>query len=493
MAKTPYFVLILAILCSSMILFQRWEVERGCDTVLIAVDYGDLVQVGLDAPQTPGVVLGLDLREGSVSAPEKIGVVVVDDQSFDSLVQVDADLVVSTGSKAMGKSKLWGVLEFQIPQGISGIPLRVHQIPRELLTGYDLQRACDRLLLGVRERGISVIYLNLFTHMPDPKAYNQAYIDELTSRLTQAGFKLGYPKPLAVFHPSLPLVVVTGMGVWCIVYLLLASLGMQASILIPCGFVLSTVLAYQCGGDDLVRQVFALVVTLSFPVYALVSGYRVITKNRGKTTNTVALYLRACGQVILVTCLGVVFIGALLADAKFMLGLTGFRGVKLSAALPPLVVFLLFFKKQERVTLRWYLVVPVGIAFLYYVLRTGTGLAPILNLERQIRAILEHLLVVRPRFKEFLVGYPALFVGYYRLLRKERYPSALLIAMGTLAPVSVLNSFCHAHTPLQISIQRSALGLLLGIVVVVILGVLWKVLGAGEKNVKGYFGGLLRL
>jgi hypothetical protein len=70
---------------------------------------------------------------------------------------------------------------------------------------------------------------------------------------------------------------------------------------------------------------------------------------------------------------------------------------------------------------------------------------------------------VRPRTKEFLIGYPLLWLALGGVLRgRVRGWTWFVAALGTVAPISVINSFCHVHTPLWITLQRSLWGLFLG-------------------------------
>ncbi|MER3496278.1 MAG: hypothetical protein C4321_04645 [Chloroflexota bacterium] len=91
--------------------------------------------------------------------------------------------------------------------------------------------------------------------------------------------------------------------------------------------------------------------------------------------------------------------------------------------------------------------------------------------ELAFRGLLENLLPVRPRTKEFLIGFPALVFGFAWLasagydrarLRGAGGWVALLLMLGGIALTDVVNTFCHIHTPLAVSGLRVALGLLAG-------------------------------
>ncbi|MDI6828546.1 MAG: DUF5693 family protein, partial [Armatimonadota bacterium] len=90
------------------------------------------------------------------------------------------------------------------------------------------------------------------------------------------------------------------------------------------------------------------------------------------------------------------------------------------------------------------------------------------------------ILFVRPRTKEFLIGHPAMFLGITSLLSRRRAWGLPLIALGTLGQVSMLNTFCHIHTPLVLSAIRTLNGLVLGLA----LGwIVWLIFGIREAFV----------
>jgi hypothetical protein len=70
---------------------------------------------------------------------------------------------------------------------------------------------------------------------------------------------------------------------------------------------------------------------------------------------------------------------------------------------------------------------------------------------------------VRPRSKEFLFGYPLLITGLCLYYSGRRRWYLLFGCAGAIAQADLLNTFCHIHTPLIISIIRAALGWILGL------------------------------
>ncbi|MBZ4661056.1 MAG: hypothetical protein JG779_210 [Thermotoga sp.] len=151
-----------------------------------------------------------------------------------------------------------------------------------------------------------------------------------------------------------------------------------------------------------------------------------------------------------------------LSDLYHLNGILDFRGVKLSLVLLPGLLFLSGLWKNRRNWKKYlpllFLAIPVGF---YYLMRSGNS-GWVLEVERKFRDWLESVLMVRPRFKE-IVCYPFFWLEGFReydFLRES---------FGSVALVSMFNTFCHVKTPLVVSIYRSALGLAIGYAVFLFL------------------------
>ncbi|MEN6305019.1 MAG: DUF5693 family protein, partial [Armatimonadia bacterium] len=111
-------------------------------------------------------------------------------------------------------------------------------------------------------------------------------------------------------------------------------------------------------------------------------------------------------------------------------------------------------------------------AVAFMIMRSGNESAvEVSSCELRLRALLDQILVVRPRTKEILFGYPALFLGLRLLLSARRRGAWILLTFGSIALISLTNTFCHLHTPLFVSLLRAVNGLWVGLLV----GILWFV------------------
>jgi len=109
-----------------------------------------------------------------------------------------------------------------------------------------------------------------------------------------------------------------------------------------------------------------------------------------------------------------------------------------------------------------------------YIARSGNfTFLPVPGIEEKMRLMLENILIARPRSKEFLIGYPLISLAIAMNYLNLQYLKIPFIIMGTVAPVTIVNTFCHVHTSISFSLLRTFngywLGLLIGILLALIL------------------------
>ncbi len=185
----------------------------------------------------------------------------------------------------------------------------------------------------------------------------------------------------------------------------------------------------------------------------------------------------------LCTAAGVLSILAAMSDVRFTLHLVNFSGSLLTYTLPLvafIAVYLLLFGKPgtwdlilrgiraKKGNLPQLLLGLAGVTVFYiYLSRSGNhSLIPASALELNIRKTLERFMTVRPRFKEFLVGYPCFFI-FVLLCKKTAKPlvPATLGLGTTVGIISVFNSFCHGFTSVRVSVHRTLNGFILGLII----------------------------
>ncbi len=185
--------------------------------------------------------------------------------------------------------------------------------------------------------------------------------------------------------------------------------------------------------------------------------------------------LRGALQSFILTIVGGLILTGYFSVPLYMYRMSTFSGVKLTLLLPLVLVLLVDLRKKEHPeTLNeilsrpplWSELVVVGgilLAALIMIVRSG-NFGFVNNSEIMLRDSLEKFLVARPRTKEILIGYPALVIWYY-LKRRDllaHWREALRLAV-TLAFSSAVNSFCHFHTLLTLTLLRNFNGWWIGL------------------------------
>lgn len=167
--------------------------------------------------------------------------------------------------------------------------------------------------------------------------------------------------------------------------------------------------------------------------------------------------------------LGGAWVAALMSTRAYLLGSSLFFGVKVSLLFPMVLSCLLLLRNLRKPLSQagwksWLGLAAVGAALLLLAVRSGDPSGGISAPETAFRGWLEHTLYARPRTKELLFAVPSIPVFVWAC-RRNRAPLQLLCGAGVcLECVSVINTFCHAVAPLQVSAARALLGLGLGLV-----------------------------
>lgn len=344
-----------------------------------------------------------------------------------------------------GRQKGMVSLQRSFPERI----VRAHTLLEEEMPLFGPSTVIRRLQRAVRERGARFLYVRLFPSLT--RSQNKAFIAQLTQALRGDHFQLG---------PA-----VARYGEW-------------PSSLIPLGPNIRLFLAFAAAVILPLMAFFWFLRQSPSPWFAVALGGAGLASG--------------------------LLVAAFLSTPSFALGFNVFRGVKLALLLPMAAALFTLYRGDEirhilnenvtvgRLVLGGF--VLGGVA--YFVLRTGHGtLADASSMELSFRSHLETLLGIRPRFKEFLIGHPLLWLGFYLRSRQSKQNLNLPSGRGALAqalhfifhdprpfllvgfigPLSVVNTFCHAHTPLWVSMIRTLHGIWLGAVLggLLIAGFKW--------------------
>lgn len=223
----------------------------------------------------------------------------------------------------------------------------------------------------------------------------------------------------------------------------------------------------------LLEKLLAFMAAVIFPTYAILANF---AKDPPEMANPWLFSLYLIFNVVVDTLLGIFLIVGLTSYTNFMLTAQTIPGIRLALVLPIFLVAGFFLLRQGRPIKELILqtfeyqvklwqvlggLLFLGVVFVFLA-RSGNFTLPVPGIEKSFREILEKILIVRPRTKEFLFGYPLLYAAAFYWLKGQRTWLWVLLALGVMAPISLLNAFCHIHTPLVISFLRSLNGWLLG-------------------------------
>lgn len=366
--------------------------------------------------------------------------------------------------------------------------LRAHAIADNELRRYNVVQAVDRFRLAVSERNIRIIYLRFFG-MDQPVGAldtNLEYIEEVARGLNLENQGPADAAELEMSVPLKGLLFLVGLGILAAGLLLLEQI--KGALSIPywnrwIGLILVFASVGWAGLLQL-RMVLALkmLAFLGAVIFPSLAVLLVLPQKENPSFLDGSWQKGLIGflKMSAISLLGALMMSALLTQPMFMLKLNSFAGVKLAHLIPLALVPAAFWIRQSRPfealkktaaspVLMWHLLAGglVFAALFIYIMRTGnTGVSTVSNLEMTFRQLLDTVLGVRPRTKEFLIGHPLmllLLIGGYRF---ERLPVLLMAMVGQ---ISLVNTYAHLHTPLMISLIRSFHGLWIGLLLGLVL------------------------
>jgi hypothetical protein len=402
----------------------------------------------------------------------------------------------------------YGSVEFSKQRGdelisneLQGEYLRVHSITPAEMTKLKPPEMVERYVRAAEERNIRLAFVRLLSGVTEKGFQDQLdFLDEIKNGIDKAGLKVGPAEVIENLPVPNAVRWVVGLGaaaglVWLLSALLPLGEGILSLILAVLALIHVGLLA---GTEDLGRKLIAWEAAILFPTLSMVILYGFLRyRFRERLPFSVpSLYLGISGF----SALGALYVVGLLSSRVFMMKAQQFAGIKAAHFLPLLILGILFsldFVTDHRTRtemiagakrrisetfsqpiLVWQILAGfLGLAALaMLLLRTGNdpgvGVSP---LEMRFRSILDKILYVRPRTKEFLIGHPALLFALAwaaskvkqklpteTLWRDSRVFLICLLIVGAIGQVSIVNTFCHIHTPLKISLIRVLNGLWVG-------------------------------
>ncbi|MGQ9764358.1 MAG: DUF5693 family protein [Armatimonadota bacterium] len=386
--------------------------------------------------------------------------------------------------------------ETELARNMRGNVLPLHSITQNEMPTLSEEAIVERYSKAVRERSVRLCYIRMYyTASKDPLASNCSYIRRIAQAITRTGHSIKPSHAFAEIGVPRWLRVLVGAGVAAGALLLVSIVvnisgpTMYATLL--AGIAACCVLAWT---GDFGRKIVSLVAALVFPTLGGITAIRDGNDSEISKTNITLQTAGRLMKAVAISIAGGVLIVGLLSSRTFMLRIDQFAGIKLAHILPILMLAAGFAggilwqcdmwqNQKDRLiasyknlilspVMMWQAMgiiialVMIGLMVARTGNEAGIGVSPI---ELKLRTILDNALLVRPRTKEFLVGHPLLFYGIACALRNQKRVAAVLVTLGSIGLVSVLNTFCHIHTPLVVSVIRTFNGFVLGLVLGIVI------------------------
>ena len=364
--------------------------------------------------------------------------------------------------------------------------VRVQAIAKPEADKLSPEEFVARFLLGVNERNIRVVYLRPYLHSWNGRSLEATNV-EIVRRIA-AGIRADHKRiasasAFASFSISPLTIGLISLTVPASLVLILEAFGVRGRrcmIALVLADVLLLGAGYVTHHDIIARKLLALAAGLTFPALGMLA---VAWAFRGdgvpwlKTANVYARSFLALAVAVAITLCGALAIVGLLSTPLTMTEIDRFMGVKYVLVLPPLIALALYLftdrfgaKLDPRtagdtpVRVIQLLVGAVLVAGAYLVLeRSGnqSDIAPS-SFELALRSHLTSILQVRPRFKEFVVAWPALMLVPALLpLDRRRWGWLFVLAVG-MGLGDLIDTFSHLHTPLLVGVERVINGGVLG-------------------------------
>jgi len=376
-----------------------------------------------------------------------------------------------------------------------------------------IQETADRLVLAVKDRNIRMVFLNAKAIKSVEKkqvVYPLNYLyealdgkDGAVKRIEKAGYTMGPAVPFTPYSSPVTDAVKTVAP-----YLLLLGGVAMIALLISFYVPQITMVAFLIGvvgaaGMNIVLDryyalLMALAIGISASTLAIIYAIRFVKDGRAARMRSgllVAAWLMIRSTAI--SLIGVVYVVSLLNSIIYFLVLDQFRGISLLLMLPILLggLYLVLFSDEMTYAQRWerlkaimmsqirvlWLVlgaVAIGVLF-YYLSRSGNE-GTTTGIERYFRSFLENTMGVRPRTKEFLLSHPFFIVGAYLSVKYKN--AVYLMLLGVIGQLSIVNTFTHLHTPLDISGLRVLYGIILGAIIGLVLIAVWEIVTRSWKR-----------
>ena len=355
------------------------------------------------------------------------------------------------------------------------IPL--HSVTNEEMLSRNISRDAlrDRLIRAAVERSVRILLLRTAPQNTANFLFSDfsREIKLLADGLEERGFKMAWPENIFGENKNFRFSIFTAFAMTTIliyaIYKYLSRMGVNFNFKSQIIFVIADVILTLASWKIFI--VGRLTGALCAPMIATEAALMAMDFNKNKNLFNAFLFAMAGGLAL----------ASFFSVPEFMLRLYTFAGVKLTLVLPPALVLLHDLKNRihpesigefiSRPPLWGELILCAGLllAVGIIIFRSGNvSFSP--GFEMKMRTLLEKLLIARPRTREVFIGYPSLLLLNYLVHNNYFARGRELFRIGVaLGFSSVINSFCHFHTPVYLILLREFNGLWTGLIIGILI------------------------
>ena len=369
--------------------------------------------------------------------------------------------------------------------------VRLHSAQAAELDKLTLGDAVERYSKAARERNMRMLMIRPFSFGAEqPNRSFASFIKKIDDQIIGQGLAMGTAKPYQ--EPAIPKVLhlLLGLALAPVIWYSIAVFVQDRRVrLAGAGLIsLLALLAYVKSG----QHAMAFLASMAFPFLGFVIADKISLPNLPKALQPLPAFLLIC----LFSLVGGLCVAGMLNGLPFYIKADEFKGIKISVFVPIIGVGVFYLSKIGNLKkimsgpINWSSVI-LGFGILamlgFMIARTGNdnGVGAS-DGEVAFRGVLDKILFVRPRTKEFLIGHPLLFLGIGLLtfirsrqpvLESETGPSedqstpalagwaALAMMVGSMGQTDIVNTLCHLHIPVMLSVARICLGVVIGSII----------------------------
>lgn len=501
--------------------------DAGLDVVLRPINFPTYNEKLTDVYKSANEKYGLEPRIYLLGSNEVLGYPENEDKLLEYVNEENIAIGLIESSNQREHLESEGLNDLVEDSGYNGI---------RMFTMWDYIRARNKyynyegaeeientMFRAITERNIRVIYFKPFfeeekstKYLTDAEEYERTFTS-LENRLSEHNIKLGKAKAIEEFHIGSKRLAVLSFGITLAAVLLFIKMfkinDKRASYLYLAGIPASFI---PLIARNLAEKGFSFAAAVIFSGLGIYFFMMQIKKVYDSSEKYSIFKIMIYSTVILtgsiaISLAGAVFVDSMLADVKYFLEMDIFRGVKFAQILPFgifVIMFLIYFMNKDRenpikgavntavkflnLRIKIYFGIiagVIGVAAYIYISRTGheTNIQPS-SIEMITRNFMEYVLLARPRTKEFLIAFPAIFAAVYAASRKSEFFTGLFMLAAAMGTSSVINTFSHLRTPIYLSFSRTVIalgfGIAIGCVAVIIIDLLVKIYVRLQERLK---------